>query len=123
MSIFKLLMTGSMLAIFVFSPACKQKELLKRGEGFVEVDGGKVWYRIVGEGNKTPILLLHGGPAATSYYLNPLAALGKDRPVIFFDQLGCGRSAQLSDTSRMTVAHYVEEVEQVRRSLGLDHYI
>ena len=25
-------------------------------------------------------------------YLEPLAALGEDRPVIFYDQLGCGKS-------------------------------
>jgi proline iminopeptidase len=45
---------------------CKTKELIP-GEGYVEVTGGKVWYRIDGGGNKTPILLLHGGPGSSSY--------------------------------------------------------
>jgi proline iminopeptidase len=42
-------------------------------EGYINVKGGKVWYRIVGSGSNTPLILLHGGPGATSYYLNPIA--------------------------------------------------
>jgi len=102
--------------------SCRHENKLTPGEGFIEVTGGKIWYRIVGEGDKTPILLLHGGPGATSYYLNPLAELGKDRPVIFFDQLGCGRSDKTIDTTMMTTEFFVEEVEQVKKALGLKEY-
>lgn len=91
-------------------------------EGHINVTGGKVWYRIVGSGNKTPLLLLHGGPGSTSYYLNPLRELGKDRPVIFFDQLGCGRSDRITDTTLMTLENYTDEVEQVRKALGLNEF-
>ena len=91
-------------------------------EGYINVTGGKVWYRIVGSGNKTPLLLLHGGPGSTSYYLNPLRELGKDRPVIFFDQLGCGRSDRITDTTLMTLENYTDEVEQVRKALGLNEF-
>jgi len=101
---------------------CQQAPKLVPGEGYVEVTGGKVWYRIVGEGDKTPLLLLHGGPAFTSYYLNPMAELGKDRPVIFFDQLGCGRSDRDIDSTMMTVESYVEQLEQVRKHFGLDSF-
>jgi proline iminopeptidase len=109
-------------SIVAFTISCKPREELRPGEGFIPVTGGKVWYRVVGGGDKTPILLLHGGPGSPSYYLNPLAALGKDRPVIFFDQLGCGRSDQITDTTLMTVENYVEQVEQVRKALGLKDY-
>lgn len=91
-------------------------------EGYINVKGGKVWYRIVGSGNKTPLLLLHGGPGSTSYYLNPLNELVKDRPVIFFDQLGCGRSSRITDTSLMTLNNYVDEVEQLKKALGITEY-
>jgi proline iminopeptidase len=102
---------------------CKTKELTP-GEGYVDVNGGKVWYRIDGGGNKTPILLLHGGPGSSSYYLDPLKELSKDRPVIFLDQLGCGRSTRITDTTLMTIERYVEELEQVRKALGLkDFYL
>jgi proline iminopeptidase len=98
---------------------CGQKNNLKQGEGFINVKGGKVWYRIVGEGKKTPILMLHGGPGIPSYYLKPLAELSKDRPVIFFDQLGCGKSDKITDTTLMTIDNYVAELGEVINHLGL----
>ena len=91
-------------------------------EGYIDVKGGKLWYRIVGSGNKTPLLLLHGGPGSSSYYLNPLKELSADRPVIFFDQLGCGRSSRITDTSLMTLDNYVDEVEQLKKALGITTY-
>ena len=117
------LLLSAFLAVFLgITLSCSQKDELKRGEGFIDVKGGKVWYRVVGTGNKTPILNLHGGPGGTSYILNPTAALGKDRPVIFFDQLGSGRSDHITDTSLMTIENYVEQVEQLRKSLGLKEF-
>lgn len=89
-------------------------------EGRVAVPGGEAWYGIVGEGNATPLLTLHGGPGAGHDYLEPLAALGDERPVIFYDQLGCGRSVGLDDPDLWTVDRSVAEVDAVRKSLGLE---
>ena len=91
-------------------------------EGFIEVKGGKIWYRIDGEGDKTPVLLLHGGPGSSSFYLEPLKELSQDRPVIFLDQLGCGRSTRITDTTLMTIEKNVEQLEQVRKALRLDKF-
>ncbi|MEK9135668.1 MAG: proline iminopeptidase-family hydrolase, partial [Bacteroidota bacterium] len=88
-------------------------------EGFVEVPGGRVWYRVVGSGSRTPLLLLHGGPGAASYYLKPLAALADERPVIFYDQLGGGHSNRPNDTTLWRIERFVEELAQVRQALGL----
>ncbi len=93
--------------------------MLSPGEGFVEVPGGRVWYRIVGGGTATPLLLLHGGPGAPSYYLNPLAALADERPVIFYDQLGAGRSDHTTDTTLFTIDRFVAELAALRDTLGL----
>ena len=71
---------------------------MKDEEGRIEVDGHRVWYRRVGEGG-VPLLLLHGGPGAGHDYLEPLAGLAESRAVIFYDQLGCGRSDQPDDPS------------------------
>jgi proline iminopeptidase len=90
------------------------------GEGMIPVTGGKVWYRVVGTGKGTPLLVLHGGPGVPSDYLFPLAALGDERPVIFYDQLGCGRSDRPDDGALWTVDHYVKELGEVREALGLD---
>jgi len=90
------------------------------GEGYVDVPGGRVWYRIVGSGSRTPLLVLHGGPGAPSYYLKPLAALADERPVIFYDQLGAGRSDQPADTTLWHVERFVEELARLREALDLN---
>jgi len=120
-SIIELLVLFIILIVF---DSCETNSKLKAGKGYIEVTGGKVWYKIAGEGDKTPLLMLHGGPGATSYYLRPLAALSTDRPVIFFDQLGCGRSTLEMDTTQMNIKFYVDEVYQVKKALGLkDFYL
>ena len=93
---------------------------LSPGEGFINVSGGRVWYRVVGSGPGTPLLLLHGGPGVPSVYLKPLEALGDERPVVFYDQLGSGQSDRPKDTSLWTIERFVKEVGQVREALGLD---
>lgn len=105
--------------LLVLLPSCTGTGL-HPGEGYVDVEGGRVWYRIFGSGTETPLLLLHGGPGAPSYYLDPLARLADERPVIFYDQLGAGRSDQPTDTSLWHTERFVEELAQVRRALGLD---
>jgi proline-specific peptidase len=90
--------------------------------GQIAVTGGNVWYRRLGSGQALPILLLHGGPGAAAYYMEPLAErLAEHRPVVVYDQLGCGRSDQPADVSLWTVERSVAEVDQVRDALGLEH--
>lgn len=110
------------LVVVIFFNSCQQQHKLPTDEGFINVDGGKVWYNVVGEGNKTPIIVLHGGPGVPSYYLKPLSELGKDRQIIFFDQLGCGKSDRITDTSIMTIEHYVDELKQVVNHFGLKEF-
>jgi proline iminopeptidase len=88
-------------------------------EGFVDVPGGKVWYRIDGDGPGTPLVVLHGGPGASSYYLESLARLGDDRPVVFYDQLGAGRSDMPSDTTLWRIERFMAELDSERGRLGL----
>lgn len=90
-------------------------------EGFVRTSHGKVWYRIVGGRTAgIPLLLLHGGPGFPHDYLKPLEALADQRPVIFYDQLGCGRSDRPDDPSLWTLERYVDEVAAVREALELE---
>src|SRR5215467_8058134 len=49
----------------------------------------------------------------------PLAALGKDRPVVFWDQLDCGESDHPHKPDNWTVERYVSEIDSVRDALGL----
>lgn len=89
-------------------------------EGFIPVKGGNVWFRITGNGPGTPLLLLHGGPGGKSNDRDPLRLLGHERPVVQYDQLGCGNSGRPTNTELWTVDRYVEELEQVRTALELE---
>ncbi|WHY75186.1 proline-specific peptidase family protein [Neobacillus sp. WH10] len=90
-------------------------------EGFIDVTGGRVWYQIFDEnGGGTPVIILHGGPGSSSYSLQGLKALAKERPVILYDQLGCGKSDRPTDTSLWSIERFVEELAQVRQALKLD---
>ena len=97
---------------------------LREQEGYIPVDGYRVWYRIVGGGGtheQLPLLILHGGPGAPHDYLENLEALASDtRRVVFYDQLGCGRSDHPDDPALCYVARFADELETVRRALGLD---
>lgn len=87
----------------------------------ISVPGGRVWYGIEGEGG-TPLVCLHGGPGFPHDYLEPLAELSDERAVVFFDQLGCGRSDRPADERLWTLERSLEEVERVRSELGLQAF-
>jgi proline-specific peptidase len=90
--------------------------------GMIDVPGGRVWFRRLGAGGKLPLLVLHGGPGAASYYLEPFAErMSRSRPVVVWDQLGCGRSESPDDPSLWTLDRSCAEVDEVRRQLGLEH--
>jgi proline iminopeptidase len=82
----------------------------------------KVWTRRVGNNPRVKVLLLHGGPGATHEYF---AAFDSYFPAAgieyyYYDQLGSAFSDQPKDPDLWTIPRFVDEVEQVRRALGLD---
>jgi len=79
----------------------------------------KLWYGIAGDGPKTPLFVQHGGPGIDHTYLITLQGLGFERPVVFYDQLGCGLSDRPDDPSLWTIERAVEEAEFMRKALGL----
>ena len=88
-------------------------------EGTIAVPGGNVFYRALGEGG-IPLLCLHGGPGMSHDYIASLGDLADERRVIFYDQLGCGRSDRPDDASLWTLDRSVAEVAAVREALGLE---
>lgn len=95
-------------------------------ERFIEVDGHRVWTHLTGEASsdeRLPIVLLHGGPGVPSDYLEPLDALAASgRPVIRYDQLGCGRSDHPDDPTLLRVERFVAELETVRHAHGVERF-
>ena len=116
----KLMKRCLMIALFLLAAlvSCKQADL-KPGQGFLDVPGGPVWYRVVGAGTGTPILLLHGGPGGTSCGFSLLDALGEERAVVRYDQLGSGRSGRPDNLALWQRQRFVEELHSVRQQLGL----
>jgi proline iminopeptidase len=92
-------------------------------EGRAKVPGGSIWWKKVGSGSKPPLLTLHGGPGAGHNYLLSLAALADDRPVIFYDQLGCGQADSPPDEKIYTIQRSVDELDAVRQALGLKEIV
>lgn len=89
-------------------------------EGFIQVKGGRIWYKIVGSGKGVPLLLIHGGPGSRSCDGIPgYSTLSNDRPVIFYDQLGSGHSDRPTDTTLWQLPRFVDEVTALRKELNL----
>lgn len=82
----------------------------------------RVWTKRVGNNPRLRVLLLHGGPAATAEYFEAFDSFLPAEGVeyIYYDQLGSHRSDQPNDDRLWTIERFVDEVEQVRRALGLD---
>ncbi len=93
-------------------------------ETFVDFRGWKVWTQshgdLGGANGLLPVLMLHGGPGVPHDYLENMAKLAETgRPVIFYDQLGCGKSDRPDDASLWTIELFKEELDTVRAALGL----
>lgn len=81
----------------------------------------KVWTKRFGNNPNIKVLLLHGGPAMTHEYMECFESFFPKEGIEFYeyDQLGSYYSDQPKDSSLWTTERFVEEVEQVRRALGL----
>lgn len=84
----------------------------------------QTYVRIVKEDDQdsVPILLLHGGPGSTHNYFEVLDPLAKQRPVISYDQLGCGNSYVDHHPELWTLSSWMEELDNVIKSLHLTRF-
>jgi proline iminopeptidase/L-proline amide hydrolase len=88
------------------------------------VPGGRVYVRVNGrlDGPRLPVVMIHGGPGGThSAFLNALP-LAEERAVILYDQLDSGRSDHPNDRKNWTVERFTDEVDAVRRALGVKRW-
>jgi proline iminopeptidase len=95
-----------------------------RNEGYVSVLGHRLYFEAFGDpSSKEKILCLHGGPGSPHNYMLSMADLAKSGYyVIFYDQLGVGKSDLPKNLALFTVEHYVEEVEEFRKQMGLSNF-
>jgi proline iminopeptidase len=81
-----------------------------------------VWTKRIGNNPRIKVLLLHGGPGATHEYLEPFDSYfpGAGIEYYFYDQLGSAFSDQPKEPELWELPRFVDEVEQVRKALGLN---
>ncbi|MHB8790296.1 MAG: alpha/beta fold hydrolase [Desulfobulbaceae bacterium] len=93
---------------------------LAEGEGYLTgADGVRLFYRIVGSGPET-LVVVHGGPGNSMDSLLPdLEPLTRNRTVIYYDQRGNGRSQLLPAAEQLTITKHVQDLEAVRRHFHL----
>lgn len=92
--------------------------------GHIDVAGGRIWYRQNASQQapqKTPVIVIHGGPGGTHNSLLPCLQLSQERMVVFYDQLGSGHSDRPTDTKLWQPARFTDELDHIRAALGLTH--
>jgi L-proline amide hydrolase len=102
---------------------------VSEGKAQFRVNGetAETWYRIDGHldpGNPdapAPLVTLHGGPGASHDYLLPLVDLAADRAIVFYDQIGNGRSSHFPGRGAdfWTVELFVRELHNLVGALGI----
>jgi len=81
----------------------------------------RVWTKRVGNNPTTKVLLLHGGPGVTHEYLEAFDSYFPSAGIeyYYYDQLGSYYSDQPDEPELWELPRFVDEVEQVRKALGL----
>ena len=81
-----------------------------------------VWTKRTGNNPTKKVLLLHGGPGANHQYFKIFDSYfpNEDIEYYYYDQLGSTLSDNPQIEDLWTIEHYVDEVEQVRKSLRLN---
>ena len=90
-------------------------------EGFVDAGAGvRVFYRSVGAGRDT-VVVLHGGPGFNmEYFAADLAPMAEENALIFYDQRGTGGSTLVTDSAELDAQRFVEDLEAIREHFGLE---
>jgi proline iminopeptidase len=69
-----------------------------------------------------PIVALHGGPSIPSNYLYPLEDVIPYRSIVFYDQLGCGKSDEPQDLSQYSIEDSVQDLKALLKKLGVQRF-
>jgi proline iminopeptidase len=100
-------------------------DLLAGGVKMIPVTTSKgvfhVWTKRVGNNPKIKVLILHGGPGFNHEYLESVDSYFPSAGIEYYhyDQLGSYYSDQPDEPDLWDTARFVEEVETVRKALGL----
>ena len=82
----------------------------------------RMYFEESGNPAGAPVVFLHGGPGAGANASHRRFFDPKHYRIVIFDQRGSGRSAPLGETRNNTTPLLVEDIERLRRHLGLDSW-
>jgi len=95
------------------------KAKIRNTEIYFDVDGAGLAVEATSMREKPAAFVIHGGPGSDhSGFRGPLAPLTEKLQLVYFDHRGSGRSAR-GDKGRYTLDENVEDMEALRRYLGL----
>jgi 3-oxoadipate enol-lactonase len=97
----------------LITPAAAQSD----GDGFVNVEGGKVWYQTCGSGSKN-MVLIHDGTLHSAAWDDVWPMLCQDFHVVRYDRRGFGRSPVATQPYSRT-----DDVLAVMHAAGMDHAV
>ncbi len=87
--------------------------------GYVDVQGARLFYTTFGSGE--PVVVIHGGPGLDHSYLLPqMNVLAHGHELIYYDQRASGESTGSVDSVSITPARFVDDLETLRKALGLE---
>ena len=91
--------------------------------GMVELDGRhRLYWEQSGEPDGVPVVFLHGGPGAGATPAHRRFFDPKHYRIIIYDQRGAGRSEPLGDLTDNTTPYLIEDLEILRRHLGVEKW-
>ncbi|MCP4547517.1 MAG: alpha/beta fold hydrolase [bacterium] len=106
-----------LLSVMLTPLACTQFTIPT--DGYVEVDGARLYYKAIGSGE--PIVVLHGGPGFDHQtFLPDLELLAEHNRVIFYDQRGSGLSEGPVDSVSITIENFIADIEAIRKHFNIE---
>jgi proline iminopeptidase len=80
---------------------------------------GRIYFRIAGRGDGPPVVLVSGGPGGSHTSFMPWFSRLEDRVrVVYFDNIGRGRSDRLPPTRQHSVPRDAGDIEVLREALN-----
>ncbi len=89
--------------------------------GAIKTGDSTIYYEKMGVTTGVPLFMLNGGPGFDHSYFRITSVwegLATNRPIVFYDQRGTGKSSEVGDDDSCTLADQLADLDAVREHLG-----
>ncbi len=101
------------------APAEKSPPQTTIKDGYLDVNGTRLYYKTMGTGD--PIVVLHGGPGFDHRQFLPyIWDLAEKHEVILYDQRGTGMSSGPVDAASINIETFIADIEGIREAFGIE---